>query len=88
VTPTDAVLYVPDDLRALVAGLRGTLTAKDHAYLQSLSRADEWGEALDLLLFLIERRARPVSDDARGRAYRLAAEIGLDLAARRRAWPK
>jgi hypothetical protein len=50
--------------------------------------AAEWDLALDLVLYLIEKRDLKLDENLRASAYLLAEQIGMDLEVMRSNWPR
>lgn len=64
------------------------LSAGDREDVNSFVDAAEWSLALDLVLFLIEKRDLKIDKSLRASAYSLAEQIGMNLEVMRSNWPR
>ena len=75
-------------IRELFSEISESLDMNDRKFIAEELDAREWAVALDLILYLAERRARPLSEKTRSKMYALATTLKIKLEDRRRGWPK
>gem|GEM_PF-1853452 len=76
------------EMRDLFRQINESLDANDRKFIAEELAAHEWAVALDLILFLAERQALPLTAEIRAKMYWLAGSVGINLEDRRQAWPK